>query len=280
MHARRHTLFGFLRGTSIRDAVRLRGGRLALGALALAVVTVGCAADAAVDAADTEGIAEDAEAADTADTADDADTANGGDTEDATDTGAAADTEAPVDDAEADDDAGTTDRVDRYDEAPEPTIDIDADYRILVETSLGTIEADLFASDAPVTVNSFVFLAREGYFDGLTFHRVIPGFVAQGGDPRGDGTGGPGYAFEDELGVAEREGYPLGTLAMANSGPNTNGSQFFFTVDDVDLPPLYSVFGQVTSGLEVLEAIAAQPTGPGDRPVDDVRIITVEVDGP
>jgi cyclophilin family peptidyl-prolyl cis-trans isomerase len=245
MHARSHTLLGRLRGTSVREAVALRGGHAALGALLLAVVTAGCGANSGVD---TDGAAD----------------------------GDAGDTEA----ADTTDGEGTADRADRYDEAPEQTIDVDADYGVTVETSLGTIEADLFAGEAPVTVNSFVFLAREGYFDGLIFHRVIPEFVAQGGDPRGDGTGGPGYAFEDELEVAEREGYDLGTLAMANSGPNTNGSQFFFTVDDVDLPPLYSVFGQVTSGLEVLEAIAAQPTGPGDRPVEDIRIVTVEIDGP
>jgi cyclophilin family peptidyl-prolyl cis-trans isomerase len=262
MHARSHTLLGRLRGTSVREAVALRGGHAALGALLLAVVTAGCGANSGVD---TDG------------TADGGDTHDGEGPTDGDDTEAS---DAPADAAEADDDAGTTDRADRYDEAPEQTIDVDADYGVTVETSLGTIEADLFAGEAPVTVNSFVFLAREGYFDGLIFHRVIPEFVAQGGDPRGDGTGGPGYAFEDELEVAEREGYDLGTLAMANSGPNTNGSQFFFTVDDVDLPPLYSVFGQVTSGLEVLEAIAAQPTGPGDRPVEDIRIVTVEIDGP
>jgi cyclophilin family peptidyl-prolyl cis-trans isomerase len=276
MQARHHPLLGLSRRADSAQGIRLRSRRrLAMGALVLAVGLAGCGGDDGVTSTqDAEGTAEDAS---------DVGSSEPDDTE-ATDPDEAGDADAADDGDDADTgddvDASEAGSADRYDAAPEVTIDADADYQVRVETSLGVIEADLFAQEAPVTVNSFVFLARDGYFDGLTFHRVIPGFVAQGGDPRGDGTGGPGYAFEDELEVAEREGYGLGTLAMANSGPDTNGSQFFFTVDEVDLPPLYSVFGQVTSGLEVLEAIASQPTDPADRPVDDVRIITVEVDGP
>ena len=260
---------------SVRGIVPARSRRLLVGALLVAVALTGCGANDV-----TDGAADDPAEADAADTDDTGTDDDAADAEDTADGPAAADDTADTDDAADAADEGTTTGADRYEAAPEMVIDVGADYRIRVETSLGVIEADLFAREAPVTVNSFVFLARDGYFDGLVFHRVIPGFVAQGGDPRGDGTGGPGYRIEDELEVAERDGYGLGTLAMANSGPDTNGSQFFFTVDDVDLPPLYSVFGQVSSGLEVLEAIAEQPTGPGDRPVDDIRIVTIEVEGP
>ena len=286
MRARRQDPLRFVRAPgSVRGIVAPRSRRLLVGALLTTVALTACGADdvadsaaddpAEVDAAETDGadgtVADD-DPADADDTVGAEDTAD--DTADAEDTANADET------ADVADDEDATTGADRYDAAPEMAIDVDAEYRVSVETSLGVIEAELFAREAPVTVNSFVFLARDGYFDGLVFHRVIPGFVAQGGDPRGDGTGGPGYRIEDELEVAEREGYGLGTLAMANSGPDTNGSQFFFTVDDVDLPPLYSVFGQVSSGFEVLEAIAEQPTGPGDRPVDDVLIVAIEVEGP
>ena len=250
---------------------------LLVGALLTTVALSGCGADDVTDSAADDPAAVEADDTVADDTVAD-DAADAGDTAD--DSAAADDTADADGAADVADDGDATTGADRYEAAPEMTIDVDADYRVSVETSLGVIEADLFAREAPVTVNSFVFLARDGYFDGLVFHRVIPGFVAQGGDPRGDGTGGPGYRIEDELELAEREGYGLGALAMANSGPDTNGSQFFFTVDDVDLPPLYSVFGQVSSGFEVLEAIAEQPTGAGDRPVADIRIVTVEVEGP
>ena len=279
MRARRQDPLRFDRvHGSVRDSVPPRSCRLLVGALLVTMALTGCGADDVTDSAANDPAAVDANDTADDDTADD-DAVDAEDTVD--DSAGPEDTADAADDADdvADDEDATT-GAGRYDAAPEMTIDVDADYRVTVETSLGVIEAELFAREAPVTVNSFVFLARDGYFDGLVFHRVIPGFVAQGGDPRGDGTGGPGYRIEDELEVAERDGYGLGTLAMANSGPDTNGSQFFFTVDDVDLPPLYSVFGQVSSGFEVLQAIAAQPTGPGDRPVDDVRIVTIEVEGP
>ena len=130
---------------------------------------------------------------------------------------------------------------------------------------------------APKTVNNFVFLARWHYYDGIIFHRVINGFVAQGGDPTGTGRGGPGYKFADELPAPGR--YELGSLAMANAGPNTNGSQFFIITgpSGVGLPPQYALFGQVVSGLEVADAMQGVPTGPGDRPLTDIVIESVTV---
>src|SRR6202161_4287898 len=136
----------------------------------------------------------------------------------------------------------------------EPPIFIDAAkrYTATMVTSKGTMTIALDPQAAPRTVNSFVFLARYHYFDGIVFHRVIPGFVLQGGDPTGTGTGGPGYKFADELPAAGK--YQVGSLAMANAGPNTNGSQFFVISgpDGVDLPPLYSLFGAVVTGGEVV----------------------------
>ena len=122
-----------------------------------------------------------------------------------------------------------------------------------------------------------MFLAREGFYDGVIFHRVIQGFMIQGGDPTGTGTGGPGYRFRDELDAAKELGYGPGTLAMANAGPNTNGSQFFLMHRDNPLPPAYSVFGRTVAGQDVIDAIATVATGPGDRPVEDVVIHGVDI---
>jgi cyclophilin family peptidyl-prolyl cis-trans isomerase len=122
-----------------------------------------------------------------------------------------------------------------------------------IETSKGTIIFDLYADKAPKSVSNFVYLAEAGFYNGLTFHRVEPGFVIQGGDPAGNGTGGPGYQFPDEPVVGD---YKAGTVAMANSGSNTNGSQFFICLDDLpSLPKLYNLFGQVTSGMDVVKKI-------------------------
>jgi cyclophilin family peptidyl-prolyl cis-trans isomerase len=137
--------------------------------------------------------------------------------------------------------------------------------KAVIVTNKGTIEFDLNADKAPKTVSNFVFLAEKGFYNGLTFHRVEPNFVIQGGDPRGNGTGGPGYQFEDEKVVGE---YLAGTVAMANSGPDTNGSQFFICLDDQpNLPKLYNLFGQVTSGLDVVKKIAV-----GDK-MESVTIV-------
>jgi Peptidyl-prolyl cis-trans isomerase (rotamase) - cyclophilin family len=129
--------------------------------------------------------------------------------------------------------------------------------------------AELFATEAPTTVNNFVFLARDGFYDGVIFHRVIPGFMIQGGDPTGTGSGGPGYKFDDEP-VTRR--YNRGILAMANAGPNTNGSQFFVMHADYGLPPNYTIFGRLTAGDDVLDKIAGAATGAQDRPVAPVKI--------
>jgi cyclophilin family peptidyl-prolyl cis-trans isomerase len=155
---------------------------------------------------------------------------------------------------------------------------IDAKRRYSAEmvTSKGTMVISLEPAAAPKTANNFVFLARYHYFEGIVFHRVIPGFVLQGGDPTGTGTGGPGYRFEDELPRPGR--YELGSLAMANAGPNTNGSQFFIISgpSGVRLPPKYSLFGKVVSGLDVVAAIDAIGTSSG-QPKERVIIESVDI---
>lgn len=170
----------------------------------------------------------------------------------------------------------------QYDAAPEMQIDPDEDYSATITTSKGDIEVTLYAEASPRTVNNFVFLARDGFYDGAIFHRVISGFMIQGGDPVGleqgrPGTGGPGYRFADELDKARSHGYPRGTLAMANAGPDTNGSQFFIMHSDYGLPPQYSVFGIATDGLDVVDEIAETRTGAMDRPVEDVVIESVTI---
>jgi cyclophilin family peptidyl-prolyl cis-trans isomerase len=139
--------------------------------------------------------------------------------------------------------------------APAFEIDPDAKFEVTLATDKGDIVLALDASLAPTTVNNFVVQARKGFYDGLTFHRVVPGFVIQGGDPEGSGRGGPGYKFADE---PVKGAYTLGAVAMANAGPNTNGSQFFICIDDCQdkLQPLYNLFGYVTSGIEITQAIS------------------------
>ncbi len=154
----------------------------------------------------------------------------------------------------------TAEREGRQYAAPNQVLEPATDYRARIVTSCGTIVVDLYEDRAPKTTNSFVFLGREGFFDGTTFHRVEPGFVIQGGDPTGTGAGGPGYTVEDELAVAREQGYSAGTLAMANSGPNTNGSQFFITLEQPQgLPPNYTAFGRVVEGMDVVGRIGALP---------------------
>jgi cyclophilin family peptidyl-prolyl cis-trans isomerase len=164
-----------------------------------------------------------------------------------------------------------------YDRPPAMGIDPARSYTATIETSMGTIVADLYPSEAPKTVNNFVFLAREGFYDGLTFHRVIPEFVIQGGCPAGTGAGDPGYSFEDEL--DNSLGYREGSLAMANAGPNTNGSQFFVVSGPrgAALPKKYSIFGRVREGMDVVTAIAAVPTDARDMPREPVRMQRVSV---
>ena len=167
--------------------------------------------------------------------------------------------------------------INQYSSPPEMSIDPGKSYTARLDTNHGEITIQLLASDTPVTVNSFVFLAREGFYDGVIFHRVIEGFMVQGGDPTGTGTGGPGYRFQDEIVPSLTFSEP-GLLAMANAGPGTNGSQFFITV--VPTPHLngnHTIFGKVTDGYDVALAISQVNTGPGDRPVDPVVIQGIEI---
>jgi cyclophilin family peptidyl-prolyl cis-trans isomerase len=171
---------------------------------------------------------------------------------------------------------GSSEKRQSFPSQPPMIIDVEKTYQAEMVTSKGTISILLDPFAAPQTVNNFVFLARWHYFDGIVFHRVIPGFVLQGGDPTGTGTGGPGYRFDDELPKPGR--YELGSLAMANAGPNTNGSQFFIISgpDGVRLPPLYSLFGKVVGGLDVVATINDLGSGSG-RPSELVTINSVTI---
>lgn len=149
-----------------------------------------------------------------------------------------------------------------YSQPPQMVIDPNKKYTAIMETSKGNLELELFAKDVPKTVNNFVFLAREGFYDGSTFHRVIPDFMAQGGDPTGTGTGGPGYRFADEFTSHKHE---AGVISMANAGPNTNGSQFFITyAPQPSLDGRHSVFGKLTGGMDVLKKLT--PRDPSRNP--------------
>lgn len=172
---------------------------------------------------------------------------------------------------------GSAPKKQKFDSAPEMGIDPSKRYTATMETSMGTLVIALDPIAAPITVNNFVFLAAQHYYDGVIFHRIINGFVCQGGDPDGNGRGGPGYRFVDELPKPGK--YQIGSLAMANAGPNTNGSQFFIISgpSGVQLPPAYSLFGQVVKGLDIVEMMQNVPTGPGDRPKDDVVIRSVTI---
>ena len=173
-----------------------------------------------------------------------------------------------------------SDGIMQWREPPSRIIDPEASYSAVINTSAGAITVELLTGDAPATVNNFVFLAREGFYDGVIFHRTIPGFMIQGGDPTGTGAGGPGYRFADE---PVQRPYTRGVMAMANAGPNTNGSQFFLMHADYPLPPNYTIFGQAVSGLETIDAIATAPTRPGGEnssPVTPAVIQSVEIIGP
>ncbi len=156
-------------------------------------------------------------------------------------------------------------------------LDSEKSYTATLETSHGSVDVEFYHDDAPNTVNNFVSLAREGYYDGTPFHRIIKGFMIQGGDPTGTGTGGPGYKFADE---PVRRDYEPGTLAMANAGPNTNGSQFFICHGDLKgrLPKNYTIFGKVTSGLNTIDKIASVPVQPSraGEPSSPVEKVTLE----
>jgi len=162
----------------------------------------------------------------------------------------------------------------QYSSAPALTIDPAKSYTAVIETTAGTLTAELYPGDAPKTVNNFVFLAREGFYAGVIFHRVIDGFMIQGGDPTGTGSGGPGYKFADE--PVQRK-YSRGTLAMANAGPNTNGSQFFVMHADYGLPPSYTIFGKLTAGEDIVDAIATAKKNRQDRPDAPVSINSITI---
>ena len=177
----------------------------------------------------------------------------------------------------------------KFSQAPEMGIDLSKRYTATMETTLGTIVIALNPIAAPKTVNNFVYLAAQHFYDGVIFHRIIKTFMCQGGDPDGSGRGGPGYKFADEL--PARFKYVKGAVAMANSGSNTNGSQFFICAEDLvrpdndpitgkkanELAPLYSLFGQVVKGLEVVEAMQNVAIGSGNRPKTDVVIKSVTI---
>ncbi len=162
----------------------------------------------------------------------------------------------------------------QYSTSPAHTIDPAKSYEATVHTTAGALRMALFPDEAPATVNNFVFLARDGFYDGVIFHRVIQGFMIQGGDPTGTGRGGPGYSFDDEP-VKRR--YERGIVAMANAGPNTNGSQFFVMHGDNPLPPNYTIFGRLVDGEAVLDAIATAQTDAQDRPHQPVSIERIEI---
>ena len=172
---------------------------------------------------------------------------------------------------------GSASKQQKFAELPEMGIDATKRYTATMNTSLGELVMSLDPIAAPRTVNNFVFLALNHYYDGVIFHRIIKNFMCQGGDPQGTGTGGPGYKFGDELPKPNQ--YKVGSLAMANAGPNTNGSQFFIVSgpDGCRLPPQYSLFGQVVKGLDVLEKMQSVATGPGDRPETPVVINSVVI---
>ncbi len=162
---------------------------------------------------------------------------------------------------------------------PEIIIDTKKAYLALLKTTKGEIAVELNSKQTPKTANNFIYLAKKSFYDNTIFHRVMKGFMIQGGDPKGDGTGGPGYKFDDEKFEGE---YTKGTVAMANAGPNTNGSQFFILQKDYPLPKNYVIFGKVISGMDIVDAIANAPvkvsaTGESSVPVDPVKIVSVEI---
>lgn len=163
----------------------------------------------------------------------------------------------------------------QYESAPDLTIDLAKDYSAVIHTTAGDISVNLYASNAPQTVNNFAFLANDAFYDNVIFHRTIKGFMIQGGDPTGTGSGGPGYRFRDEF--HDKTSYSRGTLAMANAGPNTNGSQFFIMHADYGLPNAYTIFGEVTEGMDIVDSIAEAPTGGQDRPVSPVTITGIDI---
>ena len=168
----------------------------------------------------------------------------------------------------------------QYSAPPSMSINPDSEISAIINTSSGQIKINFFPSAAPITVNNFVFLAKEGYYDDVIFHRVVEGFMIQGGDPTGTGMGGPGYTFPDE--PVSRD-YLRGTMAMANAGPNTNGSQFFIMHKNGGLPKNYTIFGEVVEGIDVVATIANRAvsmSGSGEmsKPVNPTKILDIAIE--
>lgn len=162
---------------------------------------------------------------------------------------------------------------------PTNKVDITKDYKAIMKTSFGDIEIKINAIDTPIAATNFIYLSKLGFYNDTIFHRVIKDFMIQGGDPKGNGTGGPGYLFKDEPIDGK---YTRGTVAMANSGANTNGSQFFIMHQDKDLDPNYVIFGKVTSGMDVVDKIANIPVRDGgqgeiSQPIDPIKVISIEI---
>lgn len=154
-------------------------------------------------------------------------------------------------------------------------------YIVTLETTKGEMKFTTYKDDAPNTVKNFITLAEKGFYDGVIFHRVIDGFMIQGGDPTGTGMGGPGYTFDDEININSyiyKEGYKKGVVAMANAGPNTQGSQFFIMVADYPLPSNYTIFGKLIEGQDVADSIAKVEKNENDKPIEDVIIKKVTVE--
>ena len=177
---------------------------------------------------------------------------------------------------------GAEGKIKQWPNPPPMVIDQNKEYTATIKTNLGDIVVQLFPKDAPIAVNNFVFLARQGFYDGVKFHRVVKGFVIQGGDPTGTGTGGPGYAFSDEKVTRD---YIAGTLAMANAGANTNGSQFFITLADLStqLSKNYTIFGLVASGFDIVQKIGdvpvtRSPSGEISLPTEDIHINSITIE--
>lgn len=157
---------------------------------------------------------------------------------------------------------------------PNLELDLKKQYSAVLHTTAGDITISFDTQNTPITSNNFISLAKSGFYNDVIFHRTIPGFMIQGGDPTGTGSGGPGYKFDDEYLKGK---YSKGTVAMANAGPNTNGSQFFIMHVDYPLDNLYVIFGHVTAGQDVVDKIATAPAGPQDRPTNPVKITSVDI---
>ncbi len=262
-----------------RKAQRTRQVRgLALLLVALVAVAFAISVFSGDDDDETDVSSEDTTTTEASDTTEGSDTTDADETTETT--AAAAVGDPAIGDAPCPPPEGAEERTTEFESGPEACIDTARAYTATISTSRGDFTVELYDDRAPKAVNSFVFLARHHYYDGVAFHRIIPGFVVQGGDANGDppGSGGPGYTFEDEVPEDGPPYYEIGSLAMANSGEDTNGSQFFVVTgpQGADLPPSYTLFGEVIEGMDVVEAIEATGT-PGGEPTEETTIESVTI---